>query len=128
MGRKHEVPFKRGRLDIWAASAVYAIGSINFLFDQSFEPYMSAGQINDAFGTNQSTVSSKARKIKKMFDMGYFDPEFSTQNMQQSNPLDKMVMVDGFIVPLESLPEEEQEMVRKARAERKDIEFTTGRG
>jgi hypothetical protein len=48
--------------------------------------------------------------------------------MQQSNPLDQVVMVDGFIVPLESLPEEEQEMVRQARAEGKDIEFTTGRG
>jgi hypothetical protein len=128
MGRKHEVPFKRGRLDIWAASVVYAIGSINFLFDQSFEPHMTPDQINDAFGTNKSTVSNKARKIKKMFDMRYFDSEFSTRDMEQSNPFNQMVMVDGFIVPLENLPQEQQEMVRQARAEGKDIAFTTEGG
>jgi hypothetical protein len=123
MGRKHEVPFKRGQLDIWAASVVYAIGQINFLFDKTFEPYMTPDQINDAFGTKKSTVSNKAGKIRKMFNMGYYDREFSTRDMQQSNPFDQMVMVDGFIVPLESLPEEYQEMVRRARAEGKDISF-----
>jgi hypothetical protein len=125
MGRKHKVPFKRGQLDIWAASVVYAIGSINFLFDQSFEPYMSADQLNDAFGTNKSTVSNKARKLKKMFNLGHFDSEFSTQEMEQSNPFNQMVMVDGFIVSLDSLPPEYQEMVKQARAEGKDIEFHT---
>ena len=37
MARKRNVPFLSGRIDIWAAAIVYAIGSINFLFDQSFE-------------------------------------------------------------------------------------------
>jgi len=32
LGRKREVPFQRGKLEIWAAAVVYAIGSINFLF------------------------------------------------------------------------------------------------
>jgi hypothetical protein len=30
MGRKKEVPFKRGKIDIWAASVVHAIGTVNF--------------------------------------------------------------------------------------------------
>jgi hypothetical protein len=125
MGRKHEVPFKRGQLDIWAASVVYTIGSINFLFDQSFEPYATPKDINEFFGTNSSTVSGKASTIKKMFNLEYFDSEFSTGTMQQSNPMNQMVMVDGFIVPLDSLPEKYQEMVRQARAEGEDIEFHT---
>ncbi len=68
MGRKQEIPFKRGRLEIWAAAIIYAIGSINFLFDKSFEPYMTAQQISDYFGTKNSTVS-KARQIRNMFNL-----------------------------------------------------------
>ncbi|RZN37557.1 MAG: hypothetical protein EFT35_06005 [Methanophagales archaeon ANME-1-THS] len=34
---KRNVPFLSGRIEIWAAAIVYALGSINFLFDQSFE-------------------------------------------------------------------------------------------
>lgn len=125
MGRKREVPFKRGKLDIWAAAVVHAVGSVNFLFDKSFEPYASVSDINDYFGTNSSTVSQKSKRIRDMFSMGYFDSDFSTGAMNESNPFNNMVMVDGFIVPLDSLPEEYQEMVREARAEGGDIEFHT---
>lgn len=125
MGRKHDVPFKRGQLDIWASAVVYALGSINFLFDQSFEPYMSATQICNYFGTNKSTVSQKARRIKDMLGMGYFDPEFSTQHAESSNPMNDMVVVDGFFVPMDTLPEEAQKMVKDARAEGKNIELRT---
>lgn len=125
LGRKRDVPFKRGKIEIWAAAVVYAIGSINFLFDKSFEPYMTAEQISEYFETKNSTVSNKARQIKDMFDMWHFNPEFSTQNMKESNPFNDMVMVDGLIVPLSSIPEELQEMVRNERAKGRDIEFTT---
>jgi len=127
LGRKRDVPFQRGKLEIWAAAIVYAIGSINFLFDKSFEPYMTAEQISEYFGTKTSTVSNKAREIKDMFDMSYFSPEFSTQRMSGENPFNKMVMVDGFIVPLETLPIDLQEMVNDARSRGEDIEFHTNR-
>ena len=127
LGRKRDVPFQRGKLEIWAAAVVYAIGSINFLFDKSFEPYMTADQISEYFGTKNSTVSNKAREIKDMFDMGHFSPEFSTKRMVESNPFNKMVMVDGFIVPIDTLPDELQQMVRDARARGEDIEFHTNR-
>jgi hypothetical protein len=32
MARKRTAPFLSGRIEIWAAAVVYAIGSINFLF------------------------------------------------------------------------------------------------
>lgn len=125
LGRERDVPFKRGKIEIWAAAIVYAIGSINFLFDKSFEPYMPAEQISEYFGTKNATVSNKARQIKDMFGLWHFSPEFSTQHMNESNPFNDMVMVDGLIVPLSSIPENLQEMVRKERAEGRDIEFTT---
>jgi hypothetical protein len=39
MARKRMVPFLSGRVEISAAGIVYALGSINFLFDKSFPPY-----------------------------------------------------------------------------------------
>ena len=125
LGRKRDVPFKRGKIEIWAAAIIHAIGSINFLFDKSFEPYVTAEQICEYFGTKKSTVSNKARQIKDMFKMGYYDSDFSTQNMTENNPFNDMVMVNGLIVPLSSIPEDLQEMVKKERAEGRDIEFTT---
>lgn len=128
LGRKKDVPFKRGKLEIWAAAVIYAVGSINFLFDKSFEPYMSAEQISEYFGTKNSTVSNKARQIKDMFDIFHFSPEFSTNKMTADNPMNKLVMVDGLIAPLSSLPPDLQEMVREARANGEDIMFQTQQG
>lgn len=125
LGRKRDVPFQRGKLEIWAAAVVYAIGSINFLFDKSFEPYITPDQINDFFGTKKSTVSSKASAIKDMFDLWHFNTEFSTQRITDSNPFNNLVMVDGLIVPMDTLPENLQQMVRDARANGEDIEFQT---
>lgn len=125
LGRKRDVPFQRGKLEIWAAAVVYAIGSINFLFDKSFEPYITPDQLNDYFGTKNSTVSNKAREIKDMLNLWHFDSEFSTQRMADSNPFNNLVMVDGLIVPMDTLPEDLQQMVRDARARGEDIEFQT---
>jgi hypothetical protein len=55
----------------------------------------------------------------------HFNPECSTQRMSESNPLNNMVMVDGFIVPLSTLPEDIQQKVRTEREAGRDIEFTT---
>jgi hypothetical protein len=125
LGRKRDVPFQRGRLEIWAAAVVYALGSINFLFDKSFQPYVSADQISDYFGTSNSTVSNKAREIRDLLNLRHFDPEFSTRSMAQSNPLNDLVMVDGFIMSLDTLPVDLQKKVKEARAKGEDIEFYT---
>jgi hypothetical protein len=110
MGRKHDVPFKRGKIEIWASAAVYAIGQINFLFDESFEPYLSQDDICDYFKTKKSTVSDKARKIRDMFNMGHYDEEFSTEYMMENNPLKDMVFTDdGFIVPKSMSYEDDDE-------------------
>lgn len=123
LGRKRDVPFQRGKPEIWAAAVVHSIGSINFLFDKSFEPYLTAEQISEYFGTKNSTVSNKAREIKDLFGMWHYSPEFSTQRMKESNPFNELVKFDGFIVPIDSLPDDLQLKVREARAKGGDIEF-----
>ncbi len=124
LGRKRDIPFKSGKIEIWAAAIIHAIGSINFLFDKSFEPYATAEQISEFFGTKKSTVSNKARQIKDMLKLRYYDSNFSTQNMIENTPFNNMVMVNGLIVPLSSIPVNLQETVKKERAEGRDIEFT----
>lgn len=125
MGRKRQVPFQKGKIEIWAAAVIQAIGSVNFLFDKSFEPYISAKQLNEYFKTNISTVSAKAKIIRDMFQMDLFNPDFSTSHRYQNNPLNHMVMVDGIIVPIDFLPEQMQQIVHQARAQGNDITFTT---
>ncbi|HHT22376.1 MAG TPA: hypothetical protein GXZ87_03545 [Bacteroidales bacterium] len=125
LGRKRDVPFVTGKPEIWAAAIIHALGTINFLFDKSFEPYLSLDDINDYFGTKKSTTGNKSKQIRDLLKLSYWNNEFSTKNMQDSDPFANLVMVDGFIVPLDSLPEEYQQMIKQARAEGKDISFTT---
>jgi hypothetical protein len=113
MKRKHQVPFLSGRVKVWAAAIIYALGQINFLFDRSFEPYVSADEIANHFGVSKSTIGQKAKQIRDMFKMQYWDSEFGTQQMQQSNPLKNMVMVNGLILPVDVLPPELQEEARQ---------------
>ena len=63
------------------------------------------------FGTSKSTVSQKAKLIRDMFKMGYWDKEFSTNRMREDNPFSDLVMVDGLMVNIRSLPLEIQEVI-----------------
>lgn len=98
MARKRAVPFLSGRAEIWAAAIVYALGSINFLFDKSFLPHATPDTICDSFQVSRRTVAQKAKLIRDLFKLGYFDPEFSTERMAKNNPLAGLTMVDGFLV------------------------------
>ena len=119
MSRKRNVPFLSGWIEIWAAAIVYAIGSINFLFDQSFEPYAGGDDICNYFDTSKSTTSQKAKVIRDMFKLGYWDKEFSTSHMTQSSPFSNLVMVNGLIGDKRSLPPETQEIIRQKESRKK---------
>lgn len=106
MSRKRNVPFLSGKIEIWAAAVVYAIGQINFLFDKDFEPYTTPDDICNHFGAKKSTVSNKARDIREMFKMRNWDNEFSTSEMRQHNPFNDMVIIDGLLLPKSALPPE----------------------
>lgn len=123
--RKRTTPLLTGKPNVWAAGIIHALGSINFLFDKSFEPYISVGEISDFFGTSKSTIGNKSLQIREMFKLDRWDSEFSTKRMIKANPFARVVMVDGIMVPISSLPEPYQNMVWQARSEGKDISFTT---
>lgn len=99
LGRKRTVPFMSGKLEVWAAGIIHALGTINFLFDKNTQPYATVHDICGYFGTAQSTTSQKSKAIRDMLKLGYFDSEFSTASVQKNNPFNDMVSINGFIVP-----------------------------
>lgn len=107
LGRKHDIPFKRGKLEIWASAVIYALGQINFLFDKSFNPYSTPDEICNYFDTKKSTVSNKAYKIREMLNLGHYDEEFSTKYLLERAPkflIDEktgMVIPDEYINPMD---------------------------
>lgn len=115
LGRKRTVPFMTGKLDNWAASIVYTVGYLNFLFDKSFEPYIPSTDINNYFFTNSTTVASKSKTIRDLLKLDRFDNEFSTARMTENNPLNQYVVVNGLIVSIDSLPEEHQRIIKESR-------------
>lgn len=54
--------------------------------------------ICDSFQVSKRTVAQKATLIRDLFNLGYFDPEFSTERMAKNNPLAALTTVDGFLV------------------------------
>lgn len=125
LGRKRSVPFQTGKLENWAATIVYTIGVINFLFDKDSKPNLTLSDINDYFGTKQATVANKSRDIREMLKLGHFNTEFSTKSVLGASPMNQFVMIDGMIHPIEDLPEELQIELLQARSQGEDIEYFT---
>jgi hypothetical protein len=82
LARKRPPPILRGRPEIWASAVVYALGSANFLFDKSHDPYISATDLCEAFGTKPGSTTQKAAQIRDWFKLGYMgNKEFLTDDL-----------------------------------------------
>lgn len=99
LGRKRTVPFISGKIEVWAAGIIHALGTINFLFDKNSQPYSTVHDICGFFGTAQSTTSQKSKAIRDLLKLSYFDSEFSTASLQESSPFNSLVSINGLIVP-----------------------------
>ena len=113
MKRKRDVPFLYGRTEIWAAAIIYALCQINYLFDTEVEPHTTRDQIAGHFGVSRSYVSQKAKGVRDMFRLKAWDPDFSTQEMLDSDPFTEIIMIDGLLTPVHLMPAQLEEFVRK---------------
>ena len=113
LANKIPSPIMRGRTKIWACGIVYALGTANFLFDKSFEPFMSAEELCRAFGVSKSSGANKAGEIRKMFGIFQMDPKWTLPGMVEKNPLMWLVKVNGTIVDIRQMPRELQEIAYK---------------
>ena len=108
--RKRPSPLERGSVDIWACGIVYALGTVNFLFDKSQDPYMSAGELCEGFGVKKRTGAAKAKIVRDTLSMFQMDPNWYRPSQMDDNIMAWMIMVNGLIVDARSLPREIQEI------------------
>jgi hypothetical protein len=77
--RKRPSPLATGKALTWACGIVYAIGVNNFIFDKSGSIYLSRDEISDWFGLAKSTAGNKAQEIRKILDIFYGNPSYSSK-------------------------------------------------
>lgn len=107
--RKRPSPLTQGKVEGWACAIVYAIGSLNFLFDKSQTPHMSAGELCERFGVSKSTASAKSRKILDALHIRPYDPRWCLPSKLDKHPLAWLIEVDGLIVDARRAPRHIQE-------------------
>lgn len=59
LARKRPSPLARGDLRIWAAAAIYAVGSVNFLFDRTQRPHLTGDALSALIGVRWRPASSR---------------------------------------------------------------------
>jgi len=109
LARKRPSPLARGKPHIWACGIVYALGTVNFLFDKTQTPHLRADELCELFGVSQSSAANKAKQIRDLFDMAQADPRWYRPSQMNDNPMAWMVMVNGLIVDVRMMPHEVQE-------------------
>jgi|SRR5215813_5584692 len=108
--RKRPSPVAKGNSNTWACGIAYAIGTVNFLFDKSQTPHMSAAELCQAFGVSQSTGSAKAKVVKDALGLFQLHPDWCLPSKLESNLLVWMLSVNGLMVDIRSMPREVQEI------------------
>jgi hypothetical protein len=104
LSRKRPSPLLGGRAPGWACGIVYALGQVNFLFDKSFQPYLSSGELCALFGVSAATGATKAKEVRTALKTGPMDPEWTLPSRMDRNVMAWMVMIDGLLVDARTLP------------------------
>ena len=86
LARKRPSPLVRGDTRIWAAGSIYAVAQINFLFDASELPHISAAQLATHLGVVKTSMANKAARIRKLLDLGAYEPEFTRRVHARAAP------------------------------------------
>jgi hypothetical protein len=113
LARKRPSPLVRGDVRIWAAGVIYAVGQVNFVFDSSQTPHLSADKLADALGVLKTTMANKAGTINRALDIRVFEPDLTRVAMLEQHPMAWLVEVDGFILDARTLPAEFQDEARR---------------
>lgn len=109
-----ETPMARGKPLSWAAGIVHAVGWVNFLQDESFEPHMTTKQMARRLAVSQATMLAKSRIIRDGLELVQFDPDWCLPSLIQENPLVWMVEVNGLVVDARHMSLEFQQKAYEA--------------
>ncbi len=97
IGRKRKLTITRGKKEIWAASIVYVIARLNFLFDKENEYYITTDTICDFFKTKKSTIGNKATQIEKACKLGLGAEGYCSKHITDTFTFYQTP--EGFIIP-----------------------------
>ena len=110
LSRKRPFPFLRGQPKTWICGIVRTIGTINFLQDSSFEPYMKSSDIDKVFGVSSSTGQKRSKQIRDLLKICDLDPEWTVPSLLDQNPMVWMLEVNGFMMDARIAPREIQQV------------------
>ena len=113
LARKRPSPLARGDVRIWSAGIIYAVGQVNFLFDPTQTPHLTAKQLAERLGVVQTTMANKAGLINRTLGIGIFEPELTRIAMLEQHPMAWIVEVDGFLVDARMLSDDLQDQARR---------------
>jgi len=106
--RKRPSPLISGNPKVWGCSIIYAIGQANFLFDKSQTPHATPSQICEWFGVSKSTAGNKAKLIRDMLKINYYNHKWKLMSQMENSSFVWMIQVNGFIVDARDMPLEVQ--------------------
>lgn len=95
--RSRKLDVLRGKSEIWAASLIYVIARLNFLFDRYNEPFITPEIICNFFNTKKSTIGNKATLIEKACKVSNGDERFCPEEI--SSMFEFVETAEGFIIP-----------------------------
>ncbi|MEE8430825.1 MAG: DUF6398 domain-containing protein [Candidatus Desulfatibia sp.] len=105
IGRKRKFTIIRGKKEIWAASIIYVIARLNFLFDKENEYYITADAICDFFKTKKSTIGNKATQIETACKLGLGAEGYCSKHITDTFTFYQTP--EGFIIPKSMLGDKE---------------------
>jgi hypothetical protein len=92
LARSRPSPLGRGEVRIWAAGALYALGQINFLFDRSQQPHLTADQLAGQLGVVKATMANKAAVVRRTLVLHYYEPGLTRRSLYDDPPLALMAL------------------------------------
>lgn len=107
--RKRPSPVTTGKSNSWACGIVYSVGRVNFLFDKSQTPHMTADELCHPFGVSQKTGSAKSTEIMRLLKIRPMDAQWTPPSRLADNPMAWLIQVNGFIVDVRTMPRNVQE-------------------
>jgi hypothetical protein len=108
--RKRPSPLASGTDKTWACGITHAIGMVNFLFDSSQDPHISAMDLYKGFGVSASTGQGKSKQVRDMLKMHQMDPNWCVPSKLDNNLMAWMISVNGYIIDARTAPREFQEI------------------
>lgn len=96
-GRKQKIDITRGKKEIWAASIIYVIARLNFLFDKENKNHITPEIICNYFNVNKSTIGNKATQIMKFCNLHLGSVGFCSKEISDSLTL--IQTPEGMLIP-----------------------------